>query len=870
MKILELFEELPRALMPAAEQVILTPNERLARTLSEDFDARQVRRRTKVWEACPVRSWEGWLDSLWREWAVWVPGPMLLHPEQEALLWEQVVAESAVGPSLLNPRAAARRARQTRALMLAYGVPVELDPALLNEDQLAFQAWHRRFLEVCQSANLFDRALLSDRLLKADIPWPTAIRLTAFDQVTPQQRRLFQALQAGGCSITQEAPVAVAGRAVRTTFRSSDDELWTAVSWLTERNLKNPKLALVVPDLTSVRSRLERIMLDVLGTKVALGQPLGDYPVVRAACRALALLGASVSFEDLSALLRSPFVGDFVEDQSQRALLEVRLRKLHIPSQPLPDFLKQLGQQLAPVFVARLQRVAQLVRQDTDRPSSWARLFDDVLRALGWPGTRTLDSAEQQTVERFRQKLYDLQALDFFAGQIRAEEALQRVQDWVGRTEFQPSGRRGPIQILTPIEAAGQQFDSMWVAGLDDSAWPAPARPEPYLPLSIQRKHGFPHCTAEQELSFATRITQRLRQAARAAVFSSPLASGAQPLRISRLLASLPEHNFGETISETRARKVYDQRPILEGWSDERGPAIESHRARGGSRIFQLQAACPFQAFTVLRLKGEGLETVSHGLTAGERGSLVHHVLESVWKALRSSARLAETGPNELEGLARLAAGRALALMARQRPDVLHGRFLQLEEQRLTRLVLDWIEIERQRQLPFEVLATEQKKRIQLAGLELDVIIDRIDRVQGPPLRGAEGGVSQGSRSSLLVLDYKTGSVSTAKWDGQRPDEPQLPLYAATADESVHGLAFANLRRPRLRFYGSCEDAQILPGANVYADFQLQRQEWTTVLTDLAQQHLEGKASVDPKSRTTCQFCHLGGMCRVGQRGESR
>jgi ATP-dependent helicase/nuclease subunit B len=843
--------------------LVLTPNERLARTLREQHDLRQMRAGAAVWESATVHSWDGWLESCWNEWGVWLPGPQLLHPEQDALLWEQVVSESEAGSRLLNVRATARLARQTRALMLSYGVPVEIDPGQLNEDQLVFQAWHTRFREFCREANLIDRAALPEHLGSLTFPHPAEIRLSSFDEITPQQKSLLKVMRERGSLLKIQPESAVAeSTAVRSSFASSDDELWTAAGWLCQRLQKHgprQRLGLVLPDLASARTRIQQIFAELLGPdspdyNLSLGQPLAQYPVVRAACRALALLKPRVSFEDLSAVLRSPFFGGDTLDE--RALLELKLRKLHIPTLPLADYLGLLGSE-APELRAAL---GQLVAGGEARPSQWARRFDDALRSLGWPGNRMLDAAEIQTVERFRQRLYDLSALDVFAGEQSLEEVLTRLQGWLEQTSFQPSGRpRAPIQILGLLEAAGQQFDALWVAGLDDASWPAPARPNPYLPLSIQRGLAMPHCSPEHELEFAVRLTERLRSSAGQVVFSSPLAADGQALRPSRLLDELQLLEFPADTPGTRAQRMFNQRPGLESWADEQGPALAPGRARGGSRIFQLQAACAFQAFAVLRLRSEAPETVSHGLSAGERGSLVHQVLEHVWGVLKSSERLASLGPNELESLARLAATEAVQSLSLRRPDVLRGRFRELEIERMTRLVLDWLELERERELPFEVIATEQKRRVQLGGLSVDVIVDRIDQVG--PLEGRRG---ENPVLHKIVLDYKTGLVSQAHWDGNRPEAPQLPLYAATAP--VHGVAFANVRRPRFRFQGSCEESRALPGTYVHADFATQRQDWKGVLESLASQFLEGRAEVDPKAKTTCQFCHLAGLCRIGQR----
>jgi len=46
------------------------------------------------------------------------------------------------------------------------------------------------------------------------------------------------------------------------------------------------------------------------------------------------------------------------------------------------------------------------------------------------------------------------------------------------------------------------------------------------------------------------------------------------------------------------------------------------------------------------------------------------------------------------------------------------------------------------------------------------VRLDRIDRLND---------------DSLLVIDYKSGTVSPSSWDLPRPDDVQLPLYAGFA-----------------------------------------------------------------------------------------
>ncbi len=46
--------------------------------------------------------------------------------------------------------------------------------------------------------------------------------------------------------------------------------------------------------------------------------------------------------------------------------------------------------------------------------------------------------------------------------------------------------------MLGVLESAGLRFDCLWVSGLTDEAWPLEARPNPFLPVALQKKAGIP------------------------------------------------------------------------------------------------------------------------------------------------------------------------------------------------------------------------------------------------------------------------------------------------------------------------------------------------------------------------------------------
>jgi ATP-dependent helicase/DNAse subunit B len=188
------------------------------------------------------------------------------------------------------------------------------------------------------------------------------------------------------------------------------------------------------------------------------------------------------------------------------------------------------------------------------------------------------------------------------------------------------------------------------------------------------------------------------------------------------------------------------------------------------------------------------------------------------------------------------------------------SRYLELEELRLTGLVTEWLSYEGAR-VEFKIAQTEVKRTVYIAGLNLDLRLDRIDQL---------------SDGSELVIDYKSGNVSPSCWDLPRPDDVQLPLYAGFAldheRERLGGLVFAKARTGDLGFAGRVRSAAatLFPGLksvnslvrNPLTDEQLS--VWHDCIEQLAHDVVAGRAEVDPREYPkTCNRCGLQTLCRI-------
>jgi ATP-dependent helicase/nuclease subunit B len=290
---------------------------------------------------------------------------------------------------------------------------------------------------------------------------------------------------------------------------------------------------------------------------------------------------------------------------------------------------------------------------------------------------------------------------------------------------------------------------------------------------------------------------------------------------------------------------------LFEEMADESGPALVQGDSTGGASLFKDMAACPFRAFAKHRLGARSLEETDLGLSYRDRGTTIHKALEFIWLELGSHSRLMELSANDLQALIARGADAAVAKLG---PGI--GR--DLEKQRLQRLLPEWLDIEKSRS-PFTVEGIEAERVIAIEGLQIRVRADRVDALPD----GRE-----------IILDYKTGQLKSRGWEGDRPDEPQLPLYCATSDRRVAGAAFAMIRTGELRFRGLTASDTSLPSLTKMPidpalPFERQLLEWRSVLGHLAEDFRDGRAEVDPKPGA-CDNCGLRSFCRIRERENDR
>jgi len=900
----------------ASGLTLVTGNSRLARVLNNQYSQWRINQGDTQWQSPAIHSWDVWLGKLWEAASLQgIKGTSRAVPGSQQLvsLWENVLRDDPRAQQLLRPESLATRLRDTRRLMFEWRLDPN-HPAWLgdeNENYTAFYHWNRTFEALCQQNHWIapeDRsALLSHAVREAQLALAANIGLLGFDEFNPAQLELLEALMETGNSVAQLVITPAESGTALWRSLSSKDELQKMARWVRYWFEQEPesRIAVVVPDLQARRPEVEHHLGEILtpgnnGARdkakpwnISMGMPLARVPMIESAFDLLRLLDRRIDIQDIGRVLRSPWISGGICERNSRALLEKclrdnyprqlklsevwyrasEIRKYDRDQQKLPPDQCLPRAWNSPLMVCVINALAQFERDSRSKrpPAAWAEAFDRLLSNLGWPLGNEADSdtgaAEHsenwQAYQAWQDGLRELASLDATAPRLGRKAAINQLHQVCREQVFQPRTPPANIQVLGLYEVSGLRFDHLWVLGLHNDNWPPAAQPNPFIPSQLQQKAQLPQSSPQRELNVARAITQRLRETADDCVFSYPGQLDGEAVLPSPLLKG----DHIERVTDVPGWTGNGWQATVYGADKPRidpllmpGPLTQG-TARGGSSILKHQALCPFRAFASNRLGADGLETPVDGISPMLHGSLLHTVLEHFWKETRTREALLLLDEESLEARVRKHVDYAVN---EERGLNYRPEFRGVEGDRLARLAAAYLELEKTRD-PFEVVGFEQEILQEIEGQTIRLIIDRIDRLPS----GRE-----------VIIDYKTGRVDPKKWFGNRPEDPQLPLYSISAETTPAAVAFAVIRDDECLYRGVVTEEGIFPGLpprpsrhteqiiEAGLDMPATIENWRQILHRLMAEFLAGEAAIDPRDgRKTCNnsYCELQSLCRIGE-----
>ena len=882
--------------------IVVVPTNSLANHLAERYAATQLEQGKTVWQSPNILLWPEFIKRVWRSNQAAVSLPQLLSSAQSDLLWTKVIEQSARKDHallLLNIPQTVRAVRASWQKLHDWCLDEQQLEAEFAADHHQLLLWFKEYRQALAKRNLIDPAQIQSMSIEqqANIDFSKLVWFS-YDLITLAQRRINETLAHHGVDIEMARPQAQAVCIAKRVFDDERSEV-AVVFRQARRYLEDKpthKIAIVVPDLQHRYREIqdaardvfypELSPLDVSKTAVvyrfSLGQALIDLAPINTALSLIDLLRGAISITDIKLIFRSSYIGDlFVTPDAgakSKQIFLAWLAGLRVHSLSLLK-LKQLYEQStaqSPELIEFMAR-ALVLQEDTHKQladakqahgfaslsfTQWLQNFDDWLSLWGWSTSvkpEQASSHEYQLQQRWQKASEEVIALSLVQKTAGFARIIELVKGVLRETIFLPKASSSPIIISGTLEAIGHEVDLMFVTGMHED-FPKPAALDAFIPKRILAEQGHPHASVEKDFDYQKEVIQNLLKCAanyqlsyaRVSAVAADIERSASPL--------FDKDNWQAVVSEQKPQPAIE----MESYRDLNGPVL-SHpeTVNGGAKIFENQSNCAFRAFASHRLGLRAELEVDFGLDALDRGNIVHYLLETLWLEIESQDNLSDYSELQLKTLVEGHIDRAIQANPLHLPEE-KQTLLHYERKRLSSLLLEWMKLELLRPIPFKVVERELKGQAQLAGVSYRYIIDRVDEL------------IDGRR---VVVDYKTGSVDRKDWVGDRVKSPQLPLYAFAIDEpnseqAVAGISFAKVKRWNCAYEELADDG-IFRDSNRYtqARAELWQQEsatWEQRFEALAQAFCAGEAQVNPIDASTCEYCELDALCRIGQlRGES-
>lgn len=868
--------------------LVLTATARQARFLRDRWASQQLADGHTVWETPPMLSVQAWMRQQWELLLQrGVELPLLLSPDQERAVWQQCRPDALrEAEGFLRQGDLVEHAMRANRLFHLWRAPEESLQQLLSDTHLEevelFAQWQQQFAAQCAAMQWLEGARLAEQI---------TVQIIAGDVLLPQQvahyrqpgwcrteQQLLQTLQLQGVVLSEYRIEPLTPVASLVVTADPEQEIHAAAVAIRQQLEVHPgqRIGVVVPGLLNRAQQIDQIFSERLVPQASVtaltpdqrpyrlstGQPLLNDPRIHHALQLLKLKQQPLPLLEVAALLRSPWLllGAEMEPRSQLevvlrswGLLEVSLATLIQLFQPVQGVAAA-----APRFLGALQALHALEMKQTVVPHHWAQQITSALAFFEWAENGEQSVVALAAYNGWREGMDRFVALGECVGAIHVGEALSRLSRLLSAIELDEGRESRAIEVLTPEEADGVQFEWLWVMGCDDSTWPQSEALSPLLPHGWQRERlpSVEHHQAQQQ---GRALFKRLQSASAQLHFSysrSEEAGGEQERHLTPLLGSVLQQPFE---ADGEPAWWLPQQPLQMEPIEDRAVALaEGSRVSGGSSLLANQAQCPFRAFVRHRLRVEPMEMPQPGLDARERGTLLHELLERCWREIgESSVALQQLDAEGLQRTVEKIAAGTVEQFRHARRQRIGLRFAENEQQRLTQLAVEALTLDQQREAAFEVEEMERQHSIELGGLSLSVKMDRVDRLK------------DGRR---VLIDYKSGQVNRAEWSGERPQAPQLPLYTLLL-EQVSAVLYAQIRAQEVLYKGVQEQAEVMQGAaggkrhptvEAAEEWMLQLQQWQHALEALALEFRTGVAAVAPyHGARSCLYCGLEPLCRV-------
>jgi RecB family exonuclease len=896
----------------------LTSTGRLARHLRHRHRLENLSAGRNAWEPLRVLHLNAWFEERWASsWPEELPAPGLLR----IATWRNLAVRIPPPEPLIPDIALHKLLDENYGIMIRH----RLNPGT-GDASTPLVAW-RQEISAAFKGSLAERGyfhpselpLRITRTLTTDgVDLPGEIRLLGFESPAPAEVELFEALRKRTTLIVEVNRKWKPECLEALRLPTPEQEVLYLLERLVEDAQALPlhRIGVVAPDLDEYAPLLERGLRDIAGAtppgdssffNLTLGQPLLDFPLVKAGLLPLRFVAEGEKRELFLALLLNPFYGHWKGVRHEIARTDRTWREKAAES-GLSQFLT-IAKKAHPDLHGKIlrdgaSRLLAFCRQpfsETKTVGAWIASLESLWSALSFP---VLSGEQDQIAWRhLNETLADLRA-HLSAVRMDGFEFLSWLRHMLRETPSREgASEEAGIQFLGLIESRGLDFDRLYVLGMTDRSLPQPVRPLPFL--DGRERMAVLGGTPESQYAFAERAYSHLVSLAPSITLLRPEQKDSEILLPSPFWPRQDEVRSVNIWSEPgrawiragwlksafEGCKVYHERSEgpLAGHRPVPGPHLHAVKPQAkdpgglpadqpllpvGLSVADVQAAlsCPFRYFTEILLGIKPLEEAGPAVTPLERGKRLHRVLRSFTTRLREQKLDFRTDRKKLLAILKICVDEALEDVG-GKPEWDIERRLWLGEEsgggeKPPGILSAWLEAEMEHfSEGWKILGEElrfQKLKCKDWSFEVRGRMDRMD------VHDSKG---------IIVWDYKTGTPPRSKEVLEQFKEAQLPLYllalregklSSTAPAGDRGLSAGYIR---LKSAGRISMAPL--GAKGFSWQEcLDRWERTIAALGIILRSNDFPAKPYPVSapgvESDCLSCAFVTLCEKGLTGEWR
>ena len=502
----------------------------------------------------------------------------------------------------------------------------------------------------------------------------------------------------------------------------------------------------------------------------------------------------------------------------------------------------------------------------------WVQFIKEILQAFSWVTEEVTD--RNQIVLDYLQIILDQYLnLQNFLGFHNFEDCYKNLIRMLQDPEINYKFLQSMINLkksnimdkhikITNLSKAIQfkeQFDYLWICGLNENNWTNQNQFNPFLPIKLQKKYGDNYGYSEQPIKIYQQYLNYLKNHTnKQFVCSYALYIDNNPARPSILINDLPM--FCNDLFDNSELKLNSEAKILlETYQDENTNKYLSNEF-SGTEFLRLQIACPFQANAKIRLQAYKLQVPLPYLTKAFKGEVLHKTLAKFWGKYIVLSKVKELSNAEIYQELKFLAKQSLLHLSKLKKNYLNETLMDLEVKRIAGLCYNYIIDYDLIRSDFKLTHIEKKLTVQLEEFLIKIKVDRIDEL---------------TTGESLIIDYKTGRLlfnpfNSNNYQDLNIDDPQLFIYSLYKN-NVKAVFLANIRSEKIEFIGLIDSKIKIfnppqPKTKLLAveDWQNYLNKIYAKLYKLIHEFKQGIATVKPKYlNNTCRICELQKFCRI-------